>query len=79
MMVRITSLEHMDRFDSLDDGMLREVARMIRRLVSWLEMIHPGRSYNLLLHTRTACHRQDHDSFHWSIDIFPRLSRNRRV
>lgn len=75
MMVRLTSLEHLDRFDRLDDQTLRAVSRLATRVISWLEKVHPGTSYNMLLQTRPPGIRRGEDTFHWSIDIFPRLSR----
>ena len=75
MMVRITSIEHLDRFDRLDDQALTAVSRMVSRVISWLEQLHPDTSYNMLLHTRPPGIEDAGDSFHWSIDIFPRLTR----
>ncbi len=75
MMVRVTSIEHRDRFDQLDDQTVVSVSRLVSRVISWLEKLHPGTSYNLLLQTRPPGIDNGVDTFHWSIDIFPRLTR----
>ncbi len=45
------------------------------RVVSWLEKIRPGTAYNYCLHTRPPATADKPDSFHWSIEIFPRMTR----
>ena len=75
MSVRITTLEHLDRFDQLRNEQLVSLSRMVGRVVSWLEKLHPETAYNLLLNTRPPGIRSGSDSWHWCIDIFPRLTR----
>jgi UDPglucose--hexose-1-phosphate uridylyltransferase len=75
MLVRLTSLKHQDRFEDLDDVSLENVARLFKRVVMWVERLHPGVSYNCLLHTRPPAASGDSDAYHWSIEIFPRLTR----
>ncbi len=75
MTVRVTSIEHLDRFDLLDDQKITAVSRMVSRVISWLEKLQPDTPYNMLVHTRPAGIKTGSDAFHWSIDIFPRLTR----
>ncbi len=75
MLVRLTSLQHHDRFEDFDDTSLENVARLFKRVVTWVERLHPGVSYNCLLHTRPPAATGDSDAYHWSIEIFPRLTR----
>ncbi len=75
MLMRLTSTQHLDRFENLDDASLENVARLFKRAVAWVERLHPGVSYNCLLHTRPPGVRGDSNALHWSIEIFPRLTR----
>ena len=75
MLIRITSKQHQPRFESLDDKSIEDVSRLLWRTTGWLNKICPGASYNLLLHTQPPLDRSlRDDSFHWSIEIFPRLT-----
>lgn len=74
MMVRVTTLQHQACFEDLDDESIRSVSRMTYRVISWLEKIRPGVAYNYCLHTKPAGIDDASDAFHWSIDIFPRIS-----
>ncbi|TWU55550.1 galactose-1-phosphate uridylyltransferase [Rubripirellula reticaptiva] len=74
MMVRVTTLEHQSHFENLDDRALESVSRMVFRVISWLEKIRPGTAYNYCLNTCPPGVNDPSDSFHWSIDIFPRMS-----
>lgn len=74
MMVRVTSLEHLGCFGELGDRQLESVARMVVRVVSWLEKLRPGTAYNFGLQTRPPGISDPTDAFHWSIDIFPRMT-----
>ena len=73
-LVRITTREHHDRYEDLSCSLIREVARMARRVVGWLEQMKPGVSYNYLLQTRPPRVPRDADAHHWSLDIFPRIT-----
>ncbi len=74
MLVRVTTLEHQACYEDLDDLMIESAARLVRRVVAWLEKIRPGTAYNFCLHTRPPGTQDPPDSFHWSIDIFPRIT-----
>jgi len=74
MMVRVTTLEHQGCFEELNDDTLESVSRLVGRVVSWLERLRPGTAYNFCLHTRPPAMEDSHDSFHWWIDIFPRMT-----
>ena len=74
MLVRITSQTHQSRFDALEQSDIESLSRMVQRIVSWLEKLHPGVSYNLLLHTQPPQEGFAEDAYHWSIEIFPRLT-----
>jgi UDPglucose--hexose-1-phosphate uridylyltransferase len=74
MLLRITSQQHQSRFEDLDDGMIDSVSRLVHRAVSWLEQARPQTAYNLCLSTQPAGIDDPSDSFHWSIDLFPRMT-----
>ncbi len=73
-LVRITTLEHHDRFEDLTPDLVREVAWMTRRVIGWLEQLRPGVAYNYLLHTRPPRMGRDADAHHWTLEIFPRIT-----
>jgi UDPglucose--hexose-1-phosphate uridylyltransferase len=75
MSVRITTLDHHACYEDLDEPTIEAVSRMAVRVVSWLESLRPGSAYNYCLHTRPpgAVEKPD-SSFHWSLDVFPRLT-----
>lgn len=73
-LVRITTREHQANFDDLADGQIREVARMVRRVLGWLERLQPGIAYNFLLHTMPPRSRRDPDAHHWCLELFPRMT-----
>ena len=73
MMVRITTREHNSRFEMLDEQTIESVAFLVKRVASWIEALRPGASYNYLLHTQPPG-SSDNESFHWSLEIFPRLA-----
>lgn len=74
MMVRITTTQHNSHFETLEDKTIESVAYLVKRVASWIEFLRPGASYNYLLHTQPPG-SSDSDSFHWSLEIFPRLTR----
>ena len=74
MSVRITSVNHQDRFEELSDEMIESVARLVKRVAAWIEQVRPGSSYNYLLHTKPPGATDCSDAFHWSLEIFPRLA-----
>jgi UDPglucose--hexose-1-phosphate uridylyltransferase len=74
MLARITTVNHHACFEDLDAGTIESVSRLVRRIVSWLEYLRPGTAYNFCLNTRPPAADDRHDSFHWSIDVFPRIS-----
>lgn len=74
MLVRVTTLEQVGCLEDLSDKRLQSVSRIVGRVISWLERLRPGTSYNFCLHTRPPAMDDPHDSFHWWIDIFPRMT-----
>lgn len=74
MLIRITSKSHQAHFEDLKDAELEEVSRLASRVISWLEELCPGAAYNYLLHTCPPGVSGGGDSYHWSMEIFPRLT-----
>ncbi|MCG8650660.1 MAG: DUF4921 family protein, partial [Pirellulales bacterium] len=74
MLVRITTKEHQAHFEDLDDELLDQVSRLCVRVISWLERLYPGSSYNHLLHTCPPASTLDGDCYHWAMELFPRLT-----
>ena len=74
MLVRITTLEHQPCFEDMKDDTIESVSRLAGRVVSWLESLHPGIAYNFCLHTRPPGASDPPDAYHWSIEIFPRMT-----
>ena len=75
MQVRVTSKEHLACFGEMQSPHITEVARLVLRVVRWLEALRPGTAYNVLLHTCPVDFQGARDSQHWALDIFPRMSR----
>jgi len=73
MLLRITTRRHIDRFEDLDEQEIDELARLIRRGVGWLKTLYPEVAYNYLFNTRPPS-MTDPDAFHWSFELFPRLT-----
>jgi UDPglucose--hexose-1-phosphate uridylyltransferase len=74
MLVQITTLGHQACYEDLDHPVIESVSRLVGRVVSWLEKLRPGTAYNFCLHTRPPGAMDPPDSFHWSIEIFPRMT-----
>jgi UDPglucose--hexose-1-phosphate uridylyltransferase len=74
MLIRITSIEHRACYEELSDRVVESVSRAVGRIVSWLEKLRPGTAYNFCLHTRPPGTRCSPDAYHWSIEIFPRMT-----
>ncbi len=74
MLIRVTSKAHQACFEDLESETIESVSRLVTRAVSWLESLHRGVSYNLLLHTRPPAAPGGNEPYQWSIDIFPRLT-----
>jgi UDPglucose--hexose-1-phosphate uridylyltransferase len=74
MTVRITTLKHQDCYEDLDEQTIESISRMVVRVVSWLEKLRPGTAYNYCLHTRPPGAPDAPDSFHWSLEVFPRMT-----
>ena len=74
MLLRITTQQHQSRFEDLDDDAIDSVSRLVQRAVGWLEQKRPQTAYNICLSTRPAGVDDPTDSFHWSIDLFPRMT-----
>ncbi len=75
MSVRITTKQHLDRFDQLSDELIESVARLLKRVASWIEQLLPGKAYNVVLHTRPPAATGSANSYHWTLEVLPRLSR----
>ena len=76
MMIRVTSKEHRPCFGDCSEQLVEELSRMVVRLVSWLENLLPNVAYNYLLHTVPPGFPEENgDAFHWSLELFPRLTR----
>ncbi len=73
MLLRVTTRRHADRFENLGDQELDELARLMRRSIHWLETLYPDGAYNYLFHLKPA-RLSAHQSFHWSFELFPRLT-----
>lgn len=74
MLVKITSVRHQARFEDLPESTLDSVARLVQRVVAWIEKLSPGAAYNLCLHTEPPSPDRGSDSFHWSLELFPRVT-----
>ena len=74
MLLRISTRQHQARFEDLAEPTIESVSRLVRRAVSWLEAIRPGTAYNITLSTEPPTDNDPASSFHWSIDIFPRMT-----
>lgn len=74
MAVRITTREHQACFEDLSNETIDAVSRLVVRVISWLESLRPGCAYNYCLHTRPPGAADNPDSFHWSLDVFPRIT-----
>lgn len=74
MLFRITTKDHQPRFEELSAEVLEEVSRLTLRAVAWLEQLHPGTAYNYIIHTSPPGISGRADAFHWSLELFPRLT-----
>ena len=75
MSIRITTMDHHDRFETLSDSTIESVSFLVKRVASWIERLRPGVSYNYLINTRPPAADDCGESYHWSLDIFPRIAR----
>jgi UDPglucose--hexose-1-phosphate uridylyltransferase len=74
MLLRITSLRHQSRYDLLDEAQIESVSRLVQRAVGWLETIRPATAYNVVLSSEPPSRQPETNSFHWTIDLFPRMT-----
>lgn len=74
MLIRITTLDHQPYFEDLKEDVLESVSRLVGRVISWLEKLRPETAYNFCLHTRPPGAADPPDAYHWSIEIFPRMT-----
>jgi UDPglucose--hexose-1-phosphate uridylyltransferase len=74
MLLRITTKDHQPQFEQLSPEVLEEVSRLALRAVKWLEQLHPGTAYNYIIHTCPPGTSGGADAFHWSLELFPRLT-----
>ncbi|NND97409.1 MAG: DUF4921 family protein [Pirellulaceae bacterium] len=74
MLVRITTTDHESRFDQLTDHTIESVSKLVKRVASWIERAQPGVAYNYLLRTLPPGAQDHSQSFHWSLEIFPRMT-----
>ena len=75
MQVRITTHRHLDCFESMSLPMISELSKLVTRVTGWMEQLLPNASYNYVLRTRPPGVQGNPDSQHWSLDVFPRLTR----
>lgn len=74
MLVKITTKSHQPRFEDLDSETIEQVSRLTLRAIKWLEQIHPRTAYNYVIHTCPPGTSSGSDAFHWSLELFPRLT-----
>jgi len=65
--------QHSSHFESADPGVLAELARQLSGILTRLEQVVPGLSYNLVLQT-APLHAPALAGFHWRLEILPRLT-----
>jgi len=73
-LVRITSTHHQPHFDDFTENALDDLASFLWRVLGWVDAAFPDKAYNYLLHTCPPGARQP-EAYHWSLDIFPRLTK----
>ena len=73
-MLRVVAKGHNAFFESQDDEQLHALASMLKRLIGLMGQVFPGAAYNYLLHT-SPIRDKNRDAFHWSLDLFPRLTK----
>ena len=73
-LVRITTLAHQPCYEDLSESIIESVSRLVRRVVSWIEKLFPNTAYNFCLHTRPPGCKDPADAYHWTIEIFPRMT-----
>ena len=76
MLVRITTVDHIDRYESLPLRVIEELSHLVSRVTTWLQQLHPGVSYNLILHTRPPGVEGNADAHHWCAGDFPEVDSN---
>lgn len=74
MQLRINPRSHLSYFERSSDEILDECAELIRRLIIALQQILPDSSYNLVMSSLPPQQRENESSFHWRIDICPRIT-----
>lgn len=74
MQVRITPREHFSYFEKSTDETLDECAMLTRTLIIALQQIIPEAAYNLVISSLPLNQHQFEPSFHWTIDICPRIT-----
>jgi len=74
MQVRITPNLHTPDFTSSTEKILDECAIFTRKLILILQDIYPDASYNLILSNLPPKTSSAFSAFHWTIDLYPRLS-----
>jgi UDPglucose--hexose-1-phosphate uridylyltransferase len=73
-LVRITPRKHAAAFEQTEGAVIEEAGLLLRRMVVLLEGAFPEAAYNFFLQSCPVSF-SDHDSFHWWIDLFPRISK----
>ena len=74
MLIRITTLDHQSCYEDLNDSTIESVSRLVGKVICWLEKLRPGTAYNFCLHTLPPNSSEPPDAYHWSIEIFPRMT-----
>ncbi len=65
---------HISHFESMDDGLLRELAGVLRTTLLKIDRAIQKPAYNYLLHT-APLNVPALDNFHWHFEIIPRVTR----
>ncbi|MCZ6691959.1 MAG: galactose-1-phosphate uridylyltransferase [Planctomycetota bacterium] len=70
--VWIVPTSHESDFDAMSENQIDSLAPVLRDVLGRVERVMGRPSYNLVLHTAPFRRRGD-DSFHWHIEVMPRL------
>ena len=73
-LVTVVPRAHQSAFENTSDEGLEQLAWLVHRLLRSIEICYPQAAYNYVLHTAPKGSR-DSPSFHWRLEIFPRLTR----
>jgi UDPglucose--hexose-1-phosphate uridylyltransferase len=72
--VSILPKKRRSRFEEIDDSMMIEFNKLVRKIVEAVERLLPNSSYNFVLHTGPYDPGWDH-IYHWRLELFPRITK----